>query len=33
LQRWRLGQREVVFPYGTNMMRLAHGVRCSPAPG
>jgi hypothetical protein len=33
LARWRLGERDVVFPYGTNMMRVVHGVQCCPAPG
>ena len=33
LKRWRAGDHSVEFPYGTNMMRLVHGVRCRPAPG
>ena len=33
LVRWRAGERDVVFPYGTNMMRLVHGVRCCPSSG
>jgi hypothetical protein len=33
LRRWRFGERNVVFPYGTNMMRTVHGVCCRPAPG
>ena len=32
LARWRARERDVVFPYGTNMMRLVHGVRCAAAP-
>ena len=32
LARWRAGDHAVVFPYGTNMMRLVHGVRCAAAP-
>jgi len=32
LVRWRAGVRDVLFPYGTNMMRHHHGVHCCPAP-
>jgi hypothetical protein len=32
MDRWRRGDRSVVFPYGTYKMRLVHGVRCAPAP-
>ncbi len=31
-ESWRKGQRDVVFPYGTYLMRVLHGVRCAPAP-
>jgi putative transposase len=34
LALWRLGVRDVVFPAGTYVMRVLHGVRCAPwAPG
>lgn len=29
---WRRGVRDVVFPYGTWLMRVVHGVPCLPAP-
>ena len=32
LRRWRGGERDVVFPYGTDLMRVMHGVRCCPGP-
>ena len=32
LNRWRNGERDVCFPYGTNMMRLVHNVRCGDPP-
>lgn len=32
LAQWRAGVRDVVFPYGTNMMRTVHAVCCAPAP-
>lgn len=32
-RRWRAGERDVVFPYGTNKMRAQHGVRVAPRPG
>jgi len=32
LESWRAGNRDVVFPYGTNKMRRCHGVRVAPAP-
>jgi hypothetical protein len=32
LRRWRAGNREVVFPYGTYAMRVFHGARCAQAP-
>jgi len=31
-EAWRLGVRDVVFPYGTWLMRVVHGARCLPAP-
>ena len=32
--RWTTGDREVVFPYGTWVMRVRHAARCEPAaPG
>lgn len=33
LARWRAGERDVIFPYGTNKMRTLHGVRVEPRPG
>jgi putative transposase len=33
LERWRAGDREVVFPAGTYLMRVVHGARCAEAPG
>lgn len=30
--RWVTGDRDVVFPYGTWLMRVLHGVRCAPPP-
>ena len=30
--RWRNGDRDVVFPHGTWLMRVVHGVRCAPPP-
>ena len=33
LQRWRDGDREVRFPYGTYKMRVLHGVACIGPPG
>ncbi len=32
LKRWRAGEHDIEFPYGTNKMRWLHGVRCAPAP-
>jgi REP element-mobilizing transposase RayT len=32
LEKWRTGERAVVFPFGTYLMRVVHGVTC-PAPG
>jgi REP element-mobilizing transposase RayT len=34
LKRWRAGDHEVVFPFGTYWMRVFHGARCEvrPAP-
>jgi len=32
LQEWRAGNRRAVFPYGTTLMRVVHGVCCAPAP-
>jgi hypothetical protein len=34
LDRWRAGDHEVVFPFGTYWMRVFHGARCElrPAP-
>ena len=33
-ERWTTGDREVVFPFGTWVMRVRHGARCEPAaPG
>ena len=32
LTRWRNGDRDVVFPHGTWLMRVVHGVRCAPPP-
>ena len=32
LARWRAGERDVEFPFGTNAMRRFHGVTCCPAP-
>jgi hypothetical protein len=29
---WRQGLRDVLFPFGTWMMRVVHGARCLPAP-
>ena len=31
-EAWRQGVRDVVFPYGTWLMRVVHGVPCLPAP-
>jgi len=31
LERWRAGDRTVVFPPGTYQMRVLHGVRCAEA--
>jgi len=31
-EAWRLGVRDVAFPYGTWLMRVVHGARCLPAP-
>ena len=31
-QAWRRGVRDVVFPFGTWLMRVVHGTRCLPAP-
>ncbi|MBX3273872.1 MAG: hypothetical protein KF729_26645 [Sandaracinaceae bacterium] len=30
--RYRVGERDVLFPYGTLMMRLRHRVEVAPAP-
>ena len=30
--RWRAGDRDVVFPYGTYKMRVIHHARCDPGP-
>ncbi len=32
LERWRLGERDVIFPAGTWLMKVQHGVRCHPPP-
>ncbi len=32
LDRWKNGERDVVFPHGTWWMRVHHGVRCHPPP-
>ena len=32
LSRWRAGQRDVEFPFGTNALRRLYGVRCRSAP-
>ena len=32
LRRWRAGERDVVFPYGTYRMRVVHRVSCAPPP-
>jgi REP element-mobilizing transposase RayT len=32
LDRWRAGDRDVVFPRGTWWMRVHHNVRCHPPP-
>jgi REP element-mobilizing transposase RayT len=32
-QRWRRGERDVVFPYGTWKMLHYHAARCHPPPG
>jgi len=31
-EAWRQGVREVVFPFGTWLMRVVHGARCLPSP-
>jgi len=31
-EAWRLGARDVVFPFGTWLMRVVHGAPCLPAP-
>jgi putative transposase len=31
-RRWKAGNREVVFPYGTYAMRVFHRARCAQAP-
>jgi len=31
-EAWRQGVRDVVFPYGTWLMRVVHAVPCLPAP-
>jgi hypothetical protein len=33
LRSWRAGNRDVVFPYGTNKMRMVHRARVAPRPG
>ena len=33
LIRWRVGDREVVFPAGTYKMRVVHRARCAEVPG
>ena len=30
LAQWRSGDREVIFPHGTYLMRVRHGVACAP---
>ena len=32
LDKWKAGDRDVVFPHGTWWMRVHHGVRCAPPP-
>lgn len=32
LERWRAGDRDVVFPHGTYKMRVVHNVEVAPAP-
>lgn len=32
LTGWRTGDREVLFPAGTWLMRVLHGARCAPPP-
>jgi REP element-mobilizing transposase RayT len=32
LHAWRSGDRNVLFPYGTNKMRMVHDVRCASPP-
>lgn len=32
LERWRAGDRDVVFPYGTYRMRVVHAARCAGPP-
>jgi hypothetical protein len=32
LRDWINGNREVVFPFGTYLMRVFHRARCAPAP-
>ena len=32
-KEYRAGNRNVVFPPGTYLMRVYHGVRCAPFPG
>ncbi len=31
-ERWRHGDREVLFPVGSYWMRVVYGVRCGPSP-
>jgi putative transposase len=31
-RRWRNGNRDVLFPFGTYAMRVFHGARCAQAP-
>jgi REP element-mobilizing transposase RayT len=32
LEKWRKGQRDVVFPYGTWLMRVLHSAECANPP-
>ncbi len=32
LKEWAGGNREVVFPFGTYLMKVLHRARCAPAP-
>ena len=33
MRRFKAGERDVVFPYGTYKMRVYYGVLCEPPPG